>query len=240
MSYSLCGLPGMWSTHCHIDLVQSNWWMALGSFFPVLMWNMGYHRWYIRLPQVLWCHSGVVPRFQDIRRPISHQWTPVVVEQVSSSADLLNDQHWTADSRQYLDQHFLSYGTWLVCWQVCGEVAEEALYLNWWHIQELRFWCCTWWQGSQAVLIVSIKCMVNNRAVEVQFRFRFRFRRLVTLKNWFEPSLNLNWTYVTIEEAPTSFSPFSLVNCTLLSHFSFNDFVTVAFPDLAGDLDTQI
>ena len=45
---------------------------------------------------------------------------------------------------------------------------------------------------------------------------------------------------VTVEGTPTSFSPFSLVNCTLLSHFSFNDFVTVAFPDLAGDLDAQI
>ena len=86
---------------------ESNWWMALGLFFPVLMWNMDYHRWYIRLLWVLWCHSGVVPRFQDIRRPISHQWTPVVVEQVSSSADLLNDRHWTASSGQYSDQHFL-------------------------------------------------------------------------------------------------------------------------------------
>ena len=45
---------------------------------------------------------------------------------------------------------------------------------------------------------------------------------------------------VTVEEVPTSFSPFSLVNCMLLSHFSFNDFVAVAFPDLAGDLDDQI
>ena len=45
---------------------------------------------------------------------------------------------------------------------------------------------------------------------------------------------------VTVEEAPTSFSPFSLVDCTLLSHFLFNDFVTVAFPDLAKDLDSQI
>ena len=43
-----------------------------------------------------------------------------------------------------------------------------------------------------------------------------------------------------VEEAPTSFSPFSLVNCILLSHFSFNDFVAVAFPDLARDLDIQI
>ena len=47
-------------------------------------------------------------------------------------------------------------------------------------------------------------------------------------------------TPVMVEEAPTSFSPFSLVNCTLLSHFSFNDFITVAFPDLAEDLDIQI
>ena len=45
---------------------------------------------------------------------------------------------------------------------------------------------------------------------------------------------------IMVEEAPTSFSPFSLVNCMLLSHFSFNDFIAVAFLDLAGDLDTQI
>ena len=45
---------------------------------------------------------------------------------------------------------------------------------------------------------------------------------------------------VMVEEAPTSFSPFSLVDCMLLSYFSFNDFVAIAFPDLAGDLDAQI
>ena len=45
---------------------------------------------------------------------------------------------------------------------------------------------------------------------------------------------------VTVEEAPTLFSPFSLVDCILLSHFSFNDFITVAFLDLAGDLNDQI
>ena len=45
---------------------------------------------------------------------------------------------------------------------------------------------------------------------------------------------------VTVEEAPTSFSPFSLVDCMLFSHFSFNDFIAIAFPDLAGDLDAQI
>ena len=51
------------------------------------------------------------------------------------------------------------------------------------------------------------------------------------------------WAFISnvmIEEAPTSFSPFSLVDCMLLSHFSFNDFIAVAFPDLAGDLDIQI
>ena len=45
---------------------------------------------------------------------------------------------------------------------------------------------------------------------------------------------------VMVQEAPTSFSPFSLADCTLLSDFSFDDFVAIAFPDLAGDLHTQI
>ena len=45
---------------------------------------------------------------------------------------------------------------------------------------------------------------------------------------------------VTVEEAPISFSPFTLVDCTLFSHFSFNDFIATAFPDLAKDLDIQI
>ena len=44
---------------------------------------------------------------------------------------------------------------------------------------------------------------------------------------------------VMVEGTPTSFSPFSSVDCTLISHFLFNDFISVAFPDLAGDLDTQ-
>ena len=45
---------------------------------------------------------------------------------------------------------------------------------------------------------------------------------------------------VTIEEAPTSFSPFSSVDCMLFSHFSFDDFITIAFPDLVRDLGIQI
>ena len=45
---------------------------------------------------------------------------------------------------------------------------------------------------------------------------------------------------VMVQEAPTSFSPFSLANCTLLSYFSFNDFIAIAFLDLARDLDIQI
>ena len=57
----------------------------------------------------------------------------------------------------------------------------------------------------------------------------------------FEPvSQDYNGGNVTVEGAPISFSPFSSVDCTLLSHFSFNDFVTVAFLDLARDLDIQI
>ena len=45
---------------------------------------------------------------------------------------------------------------------------------------------------------------------------------------------------VTVEEAPTSFSPLSLANCTLISHFSFKDFIALAFLDLTGDLDLLI
>ena len=45
---------------------------------------------------------------------------------------------------------------------------------------------------------------------------------------------------VTIEDPPIPFSPFSYADCTMLSHFSFDDFIAVAFPDLAGDLDVQI
>ena len=45
---------------------------------------------------------------------------------------------------------------------------------------------------------------------------------------------------VTIEEPPIPFSPFSSADCTMLSHFSFNDFIAIAFPDIAGDLDVQI
>ena len=43
-----------------------------------------------------------------------------------------------------------------------------------------------------------------------------------------------------VGEPPISFSPFSFTDCTMLSHFSFNDFVAIAFPDLARDLDIQI
>ena len=45
---------------------------------------------------------------------------------------------------------------------------------------------------------------------------------------------------VMVEGPPVPFSPFSLADCTMLIHFSFNDFVAIAFPDLAGDLDIQI
>ena len=45
---------------------------------------------------------------------------------------------------------------------------------------------------------------------------------------------------VTVEEPPAPFSPFSLADCTMLDHFSFNNFVAIAFPDIAGDLDIQI
>ena len=42
---------------------------------------------------------------------------------------------------------------------------------------------------------------------------------------------------VMVEEPPIPFSPFSSADCTMFDHFSFNDFIAIAFPDIAGDLD---
>ena len=56
----------------------------------------------------------------------------------------------------------------------------------------------------------------------------------------YSPQLPIQSLIVTVENPPVPFSPFSLVNCTMLSHFSFNDFIALAFLDLAGDLDIQI
>ena len=53
-------------------------------------------------------------------------------------------------------------------------------------------------------------------------------------------SRNYDGGNVTVEGPPIPFSPFSLTDCTLLDHFSFADFVVVAFLDIAGDLDIQI
>ena len=45
---------------------------------------------------------------------------------------------------------------------------------------------------------------------------------------------------VMVEDVPIPFSPFSLTDCTMLNHFSFEDFVAIAFLDIARDLDIQI
>ena len=66
------------------------------------------------------------------------------------------------------------------------------------------------------------------------------------LPNWltdgvFESESRSNdWGNVMVKNPPIPFSPLSLADCTTFSHFSFNDFIAIAFPDLAGDLDTQI
>ena len=62
----------------------------------------------------------------------------------------------------------------------------------------------------------------------------------VTLEDFELVSQGYKGGNVMVEETPTSSSPFSLVNCMLLSHFSFNDFITIAFLNLARDLDVQI
>ena len=53
-------------------------------------------------------------------------------------------------------------------------------------------------------------------------------------------SRNYDGGNVTVEDVPIPFSPFSLADCTMLNHFSFEDFVAIAFPDIAGELNIQI
>ena len=51
---------------------------------------------------------------------------------------------------------------------------------------------------------------------------------------------SLKLLLVTVVEVPISFSPFMTADCMLFSHFSSNDFVSIAFLDLVKDLDIQI
>ena len=62
----------------------------------------------------------------------------------------------------------------------------------------------------------------------------------VTWDNLESESQGYDGGNVTVVEDPTSFSPFPSTDCTLYSHFSFDDFVMIAFPDLTRDLDDQI
>ena len=62
----------------------------------------------------------------------------------------------------------------------------------------------------------------------------------VTLEYFESVSQGYNRGNVTIEEPPISFSPFTLADYMVLSHFSFNNFVAIAFLDLAEDLEIPI
>ena len=62
----------------------------------------------------------------------------------------------------------------------------------------------------------------------------------VTLEGFESEPQSYNRDNVLVKEPPISFSPFTLADCTLFSHFSFNNFITIAFLDLAEDLDIQI
>ena len=76
--------------------------------------------------------------------------------------------------------------------------------------------------------------------LQLQLTHPLSLPKWVTLEDFESVPQGYEKGNVMVEEAPTSFSPFSPINCMLLAHFSFNDFVAVAFPDLARDLDTQI
>ena len=50
----------------------------------------------------------------------------------------------------------------------------------------------------------------------------------VTLEDFESEPQSYNGGNIMVEEPPISFSPFTLANCTLFSHFSFNDFIATA------------
>ena len=62
----------------------------------------------------------------------------------------------------------------------------------------------------------------------------------VTLECFEYESQSYNGGNLMVEDPPISFSPFTVADCMLFSHFSFNNFIATAFPDLAEDLDIQI
>ena len=76
--------------------------------------------------------------------------------------------------------------------------------------------------------------------LQLQLACHLSLPKWVTLEDFELVSQGYEGGNVMVEEAPTSLSPFSLVDCTFISHFSFNNFIMVAFPDLAGDLDSPI
>ena len=73
-----------------------------------------------------------------------------------------------------------------------------------------------------------------------QHALRLSLPKWATWDNLESESQGYEGGNVTVMEAPTSFSLFSQTDCTLYSHFSFEDFVMIAFPDLTGDLDDLI
>ena len=101
-------------------------------------------------------------------------------------------------------------------------------------------WSGLWGFGGYNVS--SLKMFIDESFASFLFS---RVKRIDFRDLWDKGIFELNGVIeglmsVTVEDPPISFSPFSLVDCTMLNHFSFNDFIAIAFPDLAGDLDIQI
>ena len=75
---------------------------------------------------------------------------------------------------------------------------------------------------------------------QLQHTLHLSLPKWVTWDNLESGSQGYEGGNVMVIEAPTSFSPFSSTNCMLYSHFSFDDFIMIAFPDLTKDLEAQI
>ena len=115
----------------------------------------------------------------------------------------------------------------------CIAMAPTLMTRYW---RQWQWWSRTKWQHRADLLVQSADGWVVREAAPPTLMPRcLRYRTPSPSLLPFRGKIVPHPLFVMVEEAPTSFSPFSLVDCILLSHFSFNDFITVAFPDLARD-----
>ena len=97
--------------------------------------------------------------------------------------------------------------------------------------------------ADEAFSVSDMLCPFIRREIDLVYVHGVRVRSRGSSSQWdiaVSSSLEFPELYCYDRGLPYFISPFSTVDCTMLNHFSFNDFIAIAFPDLARDLDVQI